>query len=174
MKSLPIFSFGKGRGGDRRNRSLGTVVAHTLVDDSDFDELAKHTWTFDRHKYARASMRVNGRLQQVYLHHALLPARESVQVAHVDGDRLNNQRSNLQYMTPTENYLNPNDGPRLKKKSKLPRNVFPTGYGYWAKVVVRGKQLFSKTFPTVEEAEKAAVELRARAFRMLQEGTIEP
>ena len=144
-----------------------------MVDDADFDTLSVHFWTFDRHKYVRASIRVNGKLQQVYLHHLLLPVRSDKQVSHDDGNQLNNQRSNLKYTSCTENYLNPNDGPRLKKKSKLPRNVFHRLDGkYWAKVVVRGQQLTKCGFRTVEEAVAAAAELRARAFDMLRTGTI--
>lgn len=42
----------------------------------------------------------------VYMHHAILPLQDGTEVDHIDGDGLNNRRSNLRYATKAQNQHN--------------------------------------------------------------------
>lgn len=69
-----------------------------LVDDDLFDELNKHKWCFD----GRYAQRKEGK-KTIRMHRVIL---ESPQVDHIDGNRLNNQRSNLRACNHTQNQMN--------------------------------------------------------------------
>lgn len=73
----------------------------TKVDDEDFEELNKYNWCYSN-TYAtrRASVADGGSKQpHIYIHKILCPCGPSKVVIHLDGDRLNNQRSNLKAVT---------------------------------------------------------------------------
>lgn len=58
--------------------------------------------------YAVVTLKDRGRRENVYVHHAVArafigPRPDGLEVAHGDGDRLNNSISNLRYATPKEN-----------------------------------------------------------------------
>lgn len=171
MRSLPVYKCPGGRGGCQRTRHLNaSKVGLVFVDDEDYERLSTFFWTFDKKRYAVATDRVDGKQKQVYLHHMLLPAIKGMDVSHKNGNRLDNRRTNLCYASHAENCLNPNDGMKAKKKSKLPRNVFIRPYGkYFAQVVWRGKQFYSTQVNTIEEAERLAGLVRAHVLQIVEQ-----
>jgi len=75
-----------------------------LVDDEDFDKLNQYKWCFDG-QYAQSKIgNKTTRMHRVIF--------DSPQVDHVDGDGLNNQRSNLRACNHTQNQMN-----SVKRKS---------------------------------------------------------
>lgn len=67
-----------------------------LVDDSDYERVAAHKWTYLKAKgsltiYARTSIA----RRTVYMHRFILGEPQGLVVDHEDGNGLNNQRSNL-------------------------------------------------------------------------------
>ena len=86
------------------------------VDDLDFDWLNKVSWQVHRNpfgkRYAQATLRTGGRKVAVYMHRlvacqvALPPTTDHSIVDHLDGDSLNNRRSNLRWATPSQNSAN--------------------------------------------------------------------
>ena len=73
-----------------------------MVDDGDYNLVSVHTWhTFRAHKswYARSS-------QTIYMHRLIMAAPEGLEVAHIDGDGLNNRRDNLRLVTRMQNLAN--------------------------------------------------------------------
>lgn len=77
----------------------------TLVDDEDFDWLNQWKWTcIDG--YARRYPTVSGRRVSVCMHRLILSAPEGFEVDHIDGDGLNNQRSNLRICKHAQNCRN--------------------------------------------------------------------
>lgn len=53
--------------------------------------------------YARASIRVNGKSHDIYLHRFLFAVNDGMLIDHIDGDGLNNTRENLREVTHSEN-----------------------------------------------------------------------
>src|SRR5262245_34597473 len=75
----------------------------TYVDDSDFYQLRKRRWYFDRYTgYAKTHV---GRTRPK-LHRFLMPPRAGLEVDHVNRDKLDNRRANLRYVTHGENGRN--------------------------------------------------------------------
>lgn len=73
-----------------------------LVDEVDFERVSAHKWWPDGKGYARG--RVDG--VQLLMHRFILSAQKSEQVDHVNGDGLDNRRSNLRICSARENSRN--------------------------------------------------------------------
>lgn len=90
-----------------------------LVDDEDYDELSRHKW----HEYCsngnyyarRPSPRSwNVKRKPIIMHRIIMGDISGVCYDHIDGNGLNNQKSNLRIATKQQNSWN-----RKKKKSSL-------------------------------------------------------
>lgn len=79
-----------------------------MVDDEDFEEIAKYRWSLSANGYARRSFMCDGKLRHTYIHRQLLGLsyRDKMVIDHIDGDKLNNQRSNIRVCTVSSNMFN--------------------------------------------------------------------
>lgn len=78
-----------------------------LVDDEDFAELSKFKWQAKTLKGSVYAQRAGGsRESPVLMHRQVLRAPSGQVVDHIDGDGLNNQRSNLRYASHAQNMAN--------------------------------------------------------------------
>jgi len=93
-----------------------------LVDDSDYEELNRFKWharktvkTF----YAERTFTIgNGKRKNVFMHRYIMQTPKGFDTDHIDGNGLNNQRSNLRVCTRSEN---------LRNQGKKPNNTIVTG-----------------------------------------------
>ena len=81
-----------------------------LVDDADFEQLSKHKWCAVRARgrwYAVRSIPMEkGKQTTIRMHRFIMNAPRDQQVDHLDGNGLNNQRSNLRICTSAQNNRN--------------------------------------------------------------------
>lgn len=85
-----------------------------FVDDELYDEINLKNWFADprpRTWYAKYSKKFDGKKRKVYMHHLVLgilrlPRILGLVVDHIDGNGLNNQRSNLRVVTISQNNTN--------------------------------------------------------------------
>jgi len=102
--------------------------------------------------------------KQGALHALLCPSPVGSEVDHVDGDPLNNRRSNLRVSSHKENSQN------VKQGGKNPaRNVYERNGKYVVIVTKNRKQKYYGTWSTVEEAVEVAREVRAELFPFVNE-----
>jgi len=71
-----------------------------VIDDRDYRRLSKYKWCALKHHggrlwYAVRSKKVKGKTQLIYMHREVFGISKRSEVDHIDGDGLNNQRSNL-------------------------------------------------------------------------------
>lgn len=96
----------------------------TLVDDEDFEYLSQVSWYWKRaarseNGYAQRTQRIKGSSKQLHMdmHRIILVARKGQIVDHINGNSLDNRRSNLRFCNLKQNAQN----------SKLP-NTNTSGY----------------------------------------------
>lgn len=85
-------------------KNKGKYVA--LVDDGDYEYLNQFRWSVGKSGkilYAIRATRVDGKIIMQFMHGAIMNAKG---VDHIDGNGLNNQRSNLRLCTQSENGMN--------------------------------------------------------------------
>lgn len=76
-----------------------------IIDDVDFDTVSQYKWSFDPKGYAfRNSPRPNRKV--IYLHRFLLQPKQKEYCDHINGDKLDNRRSNLRICTNAQNTRN--------------------------------------------------------------------
>jgi len=128
-----------------------------VVDDDDFESLSKHRWYFQA-GYAKRGKKVEGRVNAkvVPMHReilGMLPGDERV-VDHIDGDGLNNRRSNLRICTVHENNRN-RRLPRINKCGYKGVRKSSNGKWWYAQIGAFGKVIHLGQFNTPEEAHQA-------------------
>lgn len=92
-----------------RTRSDVKRKVLVMVDDSDYDYLSQFNWQCGK------DMMIKNHSHTVLMHRLILNAPNHLEVDHIDGNRLNNQRSNLRLCNSSQNKCN--RGPRKDNKS---------------------------------------------------------
>jgi hypothetical protein len=121
-----------------------------LVDDEDFDALNKHNWYSLNSKYAYRETRKKGVRTSIPMHKEVLPG--AYLIDHIDGNGLNNQKSNLREASFCQNSRNTS----IHKDNKSGyKGVYRTRKKWAAKICVNYKKLYLGVFGTKEEAARA-------------------
>ena len=76
-----------------------------LVDDADFEKVNQYKWKVST-RYARHSYREGKKIKGIQMHRFLLKAPINMQVDHINGNGLDNRRSNLRLATRSQNQWN--------------------------------------------------------------------
>ena len=143
-----------------------------VVDDGDYEFVNQWRWKPIKSKantyVGRSTRGKNGKKWGCILMHRLLTdAPAGLQVDHIDGDQMNNCRSNLRLCTQSQNMAN---GPGWKTKDSKYRGVSRNG-GHWiARAKKDGETYRFGTYRTQEEAARAydtgALELHGEFARL--------
>jgi hypothetical protein len=135
----------------------GKVV---LVDDEDFEWITHWKWhsrVSGKHVCAVRVVYVDGRKAGKYtvlMHRVIMGAPENMAVDHINGDPLDNRKSNLRVCTAYENSLNRRVG--VNNTSGYKGVHLHTKLKRWtARIGANGKRLHLGLFDTPEEAAKA-------------------
>jgi len=81
--------------------SLGNGL-FAKIDDDDFEKVSKCLWHISKSNYASATIKS----KSVFMHRLIMKPPKNMVVDHKDGDRLDNQKSNLRICTQQENVFN--------------------------------------------------------------------
>jgi hypothetical protein len=128
------------------------------VSDEDYDELSKYHWHVD------INGGVSGRPNKVrtLMHRYIMKPNINEEVDHIDGNRMNNQRSNLRIATSSQNKMN--RGPRKDNTSGYKGVSWHSQNNKWtARIKAGDKYLHLGLFDNIEDAKnaynKSAIEL---------------
>lgn len=128
------------------------------IDDADYDAVMRFKWFAikGRHTYyAQTNLALpDGRATVMQMQRFLLKPKHDQNADHIDGDGLNNQRSNLRVVSSKENTRR-----MIRKKVAKAgyRGVYQTGKGtFRARICVDYKMIYlGQAFPTAEDAARA-------------------
>ena len=139
-----------------------TQGKETLVDDEDYDELAKYSWgacyDADTNSYyvRRGARTSDGRNTTIGMHQHIMgfPSKKGMKVDHINHNPLDNRRCNLRVCSNSSNRANH----RLQKNNSSGLNGV-----YWhkrdkawrAQLKYQNKQITLGNFPTREKASRA-------------------
>lgn len=142
----------------------------TIVDDADFPLLSKIRWNFAGLGYVQGFIKRDGIKKKVLMHRLILQAPKELQVDHIDGDKQNNQRSNLRLATGYDNQRN---RPKPKANKSGYKGVHKIGHNKWRAQIRNGTRILSLgSYPSPEAAaiayDKAAKKIHG-AFALTNE-----
>ena len=120
-----------------------------LVDDADYEWLSQRKWCFEG-RYA--ACRHEG--HNTYMHRMILNAPRGAEVDHCDGNKLNNQRSNLRLTTRGSNVANAPKRTARVYQSQY-KGVYKNRKTWRVSFSVNGKSTDLGSFATETEAAKA-------------------
>jgi hypothetical protein len=132
----------------------------TVLDDEDYEILRHRKWstlTSNKTKKVYAcsadSVRGGGRFKLSLMHRVILGLSPGQFADHIDGDGLNNQRSNLRVATRDQNRRN--TGLMKSNRSGFKGVYFKPRIGKWIASIKDGRTKHLGCFSTPEEAAKA-------------------
>ena len=125
-----------------------------LVDDEDYEYLNQWKWrtTKSRKKYyaSRASY-VSGKRKTIFMHRVIMNTPVGMETDHIDGNELNNVRSNLRIVTSRQNKLNVK--PYANRKYVGVYIYHKKGHSYIkASIHHNGRNISLGNYPSEEEA----------------------
>ncbi len=80
-----------------------------IIDSQDSQKISKHRWYLRKKKtvsYAITSIRHGNKSRKTGMHNLILIAGNGLEIDHIDGNGLNNRRSNLRVCTRSQNLMN--------------------------------------------------------------------
>lgn len=129
-----------------------------LVDDSDYEMVSEYTWRLVTNKYgfsAATNIWVGtNKYKSIAAHRLIMRCPKERCIDHIDGNALNNQKSNLRVCSIAENNKNMRIGKRNKSGFK---GVWydPEVRKFRASIGVNGKTKYLSYYPTAIDAAKA-------------------
>lgn len=141
--------------GHHQKMEYKTPTMWAFVDDEDFEELNKYKWHAHKPRntfYALRFIATPKGQGAVWMHRVIACTPDGLVTDHIDGDGLNNQRSNLRICTNQENSCN-----RRKQKNNTSgyRGVVKRGNIFQATIWANKKRVYLGSFKTKEEAADA-------------------
>jgi len=135
-----------------------------MVDDDDYALCSKYKWHMGTSGHIQFSTHDSEHKTFMWQIHRIIMRDKlcgDLQVDHIDGDKLNNQKSNLRVCTARENCMN---GKKQKYATSKYKGVYyvPGMRNWAAQIVVHRKRIYLGRYATEEEAalvyNKSAVE----------------
>jgi len=137
-----------------------TQSKFALVDDDDYPYLISFKWYAVRNGnafYAMASVHSeNGKRTTITMHRLIIKSPNGMVIDHIDGNGLNNQKSNLRIVTNRENFQNRHG--KKEKTSKYPgvyKTKSKTSKKWAAQIQIDGKIKYLGTFEIETDAAQA-------------------
>ena len=86
---------------------LTDKVNFAIIDDEDFELVNKYTWSIGTYGYARRNIYISkGKTTAISMHRLIMNAQKGQMVDHINGDKLDNRKSNLRFCNKAKNAMN--------------------------------------------------------------------
>jgi len=116
-----------------------------IVDNEDFQRVSQYRWSLLNDKYATTWLKG-------LMHRFILGVSEGIIIDHINGNGLDNRKSNLRICSHVDNCRNR----KMSKRNKSGyRGVHKSGNSWISQIGIDGKRVYLGSFATVEEAANA-------------------
>jgi hypothetical protein len=140
-----------------------TKGKYALVDDADFEPLSKYNWCVSNGYALRRSSRASGG-KNIRMHRVIMDTPDGMFTDHINGDKLDNQRSNLRIVTKSQNEMNKT--PNSRNKSGTKGVFWAENVGKWcANIYVNGKNRNLGYFKELDDARAIRIEAENQYFK---------
>lgn len=140
-----------------------------LVDDDDYEAMAKYRWRLAVGRYAQTTVWSNNKGRELRMHRLLMNPPTGMEVDHINGDGLDNRRSNLRLATTAQNRQN-RQGPGRNSTTGVLGVTYHVRVKKYVGQIHQGKKnIFYRYFDTLEEAATAVKEARRQLLPYSQE-----
>lgn len=79
----------------------------SIIDDDDYDLIAKYSWSIDSNGYARHNLYIqNQKYKRITIHRLVMNAKINQQIDHINGNKLDNRKHNLRFCDKYQNAMN--------------------------------------------------------------------
>ena len=121
-----------------------------IIDDKDCELVSGYSWQ-ENHGYARTAIYHDKSQRYIYMHRLIMECPESLEVDHINNNKLDNRWTNLRLCSRSENVRNVH-----KRKDSLLRyrGIIKARNRFKARIQIEGKRICSLSFKTQEEAAK--------------------
>lgn len=139
-----------------------------IIDAEDYEKVGSFKWCYDSGYCQRASNKLESpnKKIKIRMHRFILDAPKGFDVDHIDGNGLNNSRSNLRLATRSQNCCNKNAN---SNSSTGVRGVSLVNGKYVARIKISGGEKRLGSFNSIEEAklayEKEALIVQGEFYR---------
>jgi putative component of toxin-antitoxin plasmid stabilization module len=116
-----------------------TKGKRAIVDNDMYDFLNQWKWTYHSQGYAYRQYKVNGKYVPIFMHRLIIKACKGELVDHINGDRLDNQKSNLRICNWNGNARNKNKIKRVASSRFI--GVSKVRDGVWQVGIRNGKRV---------------------------------
>ena len=136
----------------------GDKIAEALIDTEDIEKISSDKWCIDKNNYVKNS-------KQEYLHRVILGAPKDMCVDYINGNTLDNRKSNLRICTNRENTSN-----RTKLGTNNTSGILGVRFDnrrnkWYADIQYKGKYIFLGYFNIKEDAIKARIDAEKLYFK---------
>lgn len=143
---------------------ISNTDSFALVDDEDYKYLSEYKW-FNmagyavRQKYKIGSGKANRKVQTIRMHRWIMGFPEGKEIDHIDGNRLNNQKTNLRICSRNQNAFNSKT--RSDNTSGFKGVIWSNQKNGWSVIVQKNRKVhYGGTFKDITDAMGAAYGLR--------------
>lgn len=131
--------------------AIGGIV---VIDEGDYALVVPFAWRINDSGYAAAHMPTSNGWRSVRMHRYLLGLNTPQEIDHINGNPLDNRRSNLRFCSHGENSRNVRVHRDTASQMK---GAHKSGNQWESRIMVAGKRVYLGRFRTAEEAHRAYV-----------------
>ena len=141
-----------------------TMGHHALIDVDSLPLISGFNWYAKKNKtviYAARSQVLNGAKMQILMHREILKTPSNMHTDHIDGNGLNNTRSNLRHVSHDQNMQNRAN--LSSNKSGFKGVHWSSSINRWvAQIRYKGKRIYLGVFKSAEDASVAYAKASAK------------
>lgn len=120
-----------------------------LLDKDDYEKHCDRAWHLNQNGYISRNIWVDGKFVHQRLHRVIMGEPEGLEVDHINGDKMDNRKSNLRISTRSQNARN---RPRYKSNKSGYKGVYERNGKYQSQIRNNGKLIQLGTFDNRHDA----------------------